>query len=203
MRSLQIKHARIVELGCFDAKTLDFLASADIEVQEYFGYDANWEGGLDIGRENWHECPTVHLNECTQPEEMLLLSSKANVGICMETFEHLPDELVKPYIKQLHHIVDGYLFVTVPVERGTMFLLRHLMKRVLRMEDYSFTRREFWSVVFSKMSDVQHDGHKGFDDRQLIRQLADDFDILTINGILPGLPVRTWNFNIGIVAKSR
>ena len=35
----------LLELGCFDGKLLDFIQPAP---RRYVGFDANWEGGLDL-----------------------------------------------------------------------------------------------------------------------------------------------------------
>jgi len=56
-------------LGCFDAKTLDFLPN---QINLYQGFDANWENGLDHAKEKYKNpksttssfvlnCPIFHL----------------------------------------------------------------------------------------------------------------------------------------------
>ena len=43
LRKFNLKYQNIVELGCFDARSLDYLTGYD----SYYGFDAGWEGGLN------------------------------------------------------------------------------------------------------------------------------------------------------------
>ena len=70
-----------------------------------------------------------------------------DVGICMETLEHIPPDLVEPYSKRLSQVIEGYLFITVPIERGLVFLLKHGAKKVLGMKDDRFDKGEFINSV--------------------------------------------------------
>ena len=44
------KFETVLELGCFDGKSIEFLPHAP---KYYEGWDANWEGGLDIARKKF------------------------------------------------------------------------------------------------------------------------------------------------------
>lgn len=46
--SLGLRSASVVELGCFDGRTIDHIP---IEITRYVGLDAGWESGLVDGRE--------------------------------------------------------------------------------------------------------------------------------------------------------
>src|SRR6267142_3986212 len=46
LERLGVKPTRVLELGCYDGRALDFIPSP----QRYVGMDANWEGGLDLAR---------------------------------------------------------------------------------------------------------------------------------------------------------
>jgi hypothetical protein len=48
LRTLESESVSLVELGCYDAKTIQFLDEAGIRVARYLGLDANWEKGLDL-----------------------------------------------------------------------------------------------------------------------------------------------------------
>lgn len=47
---LNCRPSSVLELGCFDAKTIHFLP---VLPERYVGLDANWEGGLDLAKTTW------------------------------------------------------------------------------------------------------------------------------------------------------
>lgn len=49
LNKLGLMTPRIIELGCFDAKTLNFIDKPSY----YLGLDADWENGLTEGRKQW------------------------------------------------------------------------------------------------------------------------------------------------------
>src|SRR6185312_8868270 len=57
---------RIVEIGCFDAKTLNFIP----EPAYYLGLDAGGEDGLSQGQTRFANRRNVELSLCCRPEEM-------------------------------------------------------------------------------------------------------------------------------------
>ncbi|HEX8092097.1 MAG TPA: class I SAM-dependent methyltransferase [Blastocatellia bacterium] len=200
VRRLNLGHVRAIELGCFDGKTIEFL---DPMPERYLGLDANWEGGVDAGRERWKDFPNVELRVCVKPEDIPPAEAPFDVGICMETLEHVPPELVDPYLFELSRAIDGYLFITVPIERGLVFFMKHSLKKTLRMKHESFHRREFFNCVFGRMSKVDRREHKGFDDRALVMQVKKYFDIISVTGVFPNFPILSLNLTIGIVARTR
>jgi hypothetical protein len=200
IRRRQPDGARIIELGCFDGKTIGLL---DQMPAAYLGLDANWEGGLDAGKLRLKDLPNVELRLCRKPGDIPTPAVPFNVGICMETLEHLPAELVEPYLLRLSQVVGGYLFITVPVERGMVFLFKHSAKRLLGLKDDPFSGREFFNSVLGRLERVERREHKGFDDRALIRAVRQYFNVVSIAGVFPGLPVHSLNLTIGIIARTR
>jgi hypothetical protein len=203
MAKLNIRRPRIIELGCYDAKTILYLND---EPEEYLGLDANWEGGLDIGRLQWKDRPNITLQHCAEPADIPMPLRRYTVGICMETIQHIPPHLLCPYLKKLSEVVEGYMFFTVPIERGVIFLLRRGLKKMMRMEDYNFDKiaiQEFLYCAVGRLNRVKRRDNKGFDDRAFIEQLAGACDILKVSGILPGLPWPSLNFQLGIIAKTK
>src|SRR5215212_12151959 len=114
MRRLGFNRASIIELGCYDGKTIEFL---DFAPETYLGLDANWEGGLESGKAKWKDFPNVELRLCRKPEEIPAPRKLYDAGVCMETLEHVPPHMVEPYLRRLSEAIDGYLFITIPVER--------------------------------------------------------------------------------------
>ncbi|WP_447985013.1 hypothetical protein [Nitrospira sp. Nam74] len=203
MSTLNIRRPRVIELGCYDAKTLSFLND---EPEEYLGLDANWEGGLDIGRLKWKDRPNISLQYCLEPPDIPIPPRPYTVGICMETVQHIPPHLLRPYLERLNEVVEGYLFFTIPVERGVIFFLRRGLKKIMRMEDYNFKNtpiREFLYCAMGRLNQVKRRDNKGFDDRTVVDELAGLCDIVKVSGILPGLPWPSLNFQVGIIAKTK
>jgi hypothetical protein len=203
IQKLNIQRAKIIELGCYDAKTIDFLVKVPLEIQEYLGFDRNWEGGLDIGLHKWKNYPNIHLHYCEKPEDISNIHEVCNIGICMETLEHINPEMVEPYLFKLSQVIKGYIFITVPVERGLPFLLKHGTKNIFSMKDDAFEKGEFFNSIIGRMDKVERCEHKGFDDRVLLKQVKKYFNIIDVKGIFPGMPLVSLNFTIGIIAKTK
>ena len=123
LESLGLAGASVVELGCFDAKTIDWLP---FDVTRYVGLDAGWESDAD------EQCPTglaaaqvrfrddsrFQLIRSTDPVDLAELPEKFDIGICMETLEHIPPGQVDAYLSAFAARLSGPLFVTVPNEMG-------------------------------------------------------------------------------------
>jgi hypothetical protein len=200
MSRLQLESSRIVELGCFDARHMDLLV---LPPAYYLGLDANWEGGLDAGKRRFQGSANVEMRLCCKPEDIPTPVEQFNVGVCMETLEHVPPELVGPYLQKLSQVVNGYVFITVPIERGLIFLLKHGSKRLLGMKDDPFSPQEFFHSVIGRLDRVERREHKGFDDRTLVEIVRRYFDVVSVTGVFPGLPVQVLNLTIGIIAKTK
>jgi hypothetical protein len=196
----RIDASRVLELGCFDAKLLDWLPG---KPRRYLGIDANWEKGLDLARARLKGDPDAALLEATSPAQLDLPAGAYTLGVCMETLEHVPPELVPGYLDALVHAVDGHLLVTVPNEMGVVFAAKWLAKRVLYGEAEAYTPAEFGNAVLGRMDRVRRNEHKGFDHRALLAQVAARADIVRVDAI-PGRRLPTGlAFGVGIVARTR
>jgi hypothetical protein len=200
LREFKLQPVRMIELGCHDGKTIEFLED---QPKEYLGLDANWEGGLDLGRVKWKDAPHLRFQHCIKPSDIPLPTVPYDVGICMETLEHIPPDLVLPYLKKLSELIEGFLFITVPIERGVAFFLKHGLKKVLRMRDDKFEDGEFMNCVMGRLDKVKRLEHKGFDDRLFVEQVRQYFEVISISGVFPRLPVLSMNLTLGIVAKTK
>ncbi len=198
----RLRHApeRVVELGCFDAKTLDYLPRRP---DFYHGYDADWEHGLTQARCRFAGDPGVELSECRTPAEMFTPQQAFDTAVCMETLEHVPPELVEPYLARLAAITNGYTLITVPNELGLVFLSKYLVKRCLLGQSYSYSWAELANATCGRLHRVERQDHKGFDYRQLLRDVERHFEILSVDALpLRGCP--PWlAVTVGIVGKSR
>lgn len=203
VRSLGLKTARVVELGCFDAKSVRALEQ-EVTISRYLGLDAGWGGGLELGRQMWKDRQYIELQLCKAPGDIGSRSGETfDLGIAMETLEHIPSDLLEPYLKKLASLISGYFLVTVPIERGPVFFCKHIVKKALRLRDVQMTWTDFVYSALGRLDRVRRDEHLGFDDRILLQQLSKYFDIVEVRGLAPSIRPAHWNFGVGIICKAR
>ena len=199
LEKLECPATRVIELGCFDGKVLDFLPS---KPDYYVGYDANWEGGVTLARRKWASCPNYHFRICTTPAEMDLGTDRFDIAIAMETLEHVPDEIVRPYLEKLAGVTDRYIFITAPNEKGIVFFLKHIVKLLFgEVEKHSVP--EFVNATLGRMDRIPRGHHKGFDYARLARSVGEYFDVIEITGQPVSMLPAALNFTVGIVARKK
>src|SRR2546430_2057973 len=188
---------RVLELGCFDGKSINFLPAMP---DAYLGLDANWEGGLDLAREKWKEQTAFRFLHCTTPDDVPS-NERFDVSICMETLEHVPPHMVEPYLAKLCELTETYIFITVPNEKGLVFALKYLVKRVAGGDFLECTLSEFINQTIGRMHRVKRHEHKGFDYEVVVGAVSKYFDIIELSPYpMRGLP-RAFGFGIGIIGK--
>jgi hypothetical protein len=180
---------RMLELGCFDGRLIEFCPSEPIH---YEGYDAGWEGGLDVAEQKY----------AGRRDRIFRRAKAFNVGAAMETLEHLPPDQMHDYLDLLRRAVDGHLFFTVPNEKGPVFLTKYAVKAFLG-SNQKYRWSEVANAALCRLSRVERDDHKGFDYDVLIKQIQQHFDILEVDGIPFSAAPRLLGFTVGIVARSR
>ena len=191
----------ILELGCFDGKLLDYLPERPAR---YVGFDANWEGGLDAATKRWGANSAYSFRLCDSPEQMhLSTNDRFDIAVAMETLEHIPPYMLDEYLQRLAEHTDRYIFITVPNEKGVVFIFKWLLKKLLgyRTEDYTWS--ELGYATLGRMEKVRRRDHKGFDYSGLISHVAKYFEIQSVVAI-PFAWLPTWaSFNVGIVGRRR
>jgi hypothetical protein len=201
LRRLQLKPSRIIEVGCHDARTLAFLP---VPPARYLGLDANWDGGIEIAKREWSGHPGYDFAECKTASEITVGKRESfDIGIAFEVFEHLSDDVLDGYLAKLRELVKGYMFISVPVERGLPFVVRHALKKSMGWQPELYTGKEFLFAAFGSLDKVQRDNHKGFDYKRLVSHVDGYFQVSKVAGITPGLPGAGFNFNVGITAAAR
>ena len=205
--SLGLRRASVLELGCFDARSVDYLP---LEIERYVGLDAGWESGvrdgmaygLDAARERHAADPRFHFLRSTSPEDIADLEGSFELGLCLETFEHIEPALVDRYLAVLAEKVSVCLLVTVPNEKGFSLLAKTLGAKLLGVDRSSrYSPREFFHALRGRMDRVPRDEHKGFDYAQLGRQIGRHFRQVAIAGVRPKILPSRWRPTIGIVAS--
>ena len=69
----QIKFSNVLELGCGDGKTLEFLPKRNYS---YYGLDANWNGGLDNAKEKYLDNKKVNFAEIKSSKDISINSKE-------------------------------------------------------------------------------------------------------------------------------
>jgi SAM-dependent methyltransferase len=199
-----VRKDTVFELGCFDGKSIAHLQKRPTE---YVGADAGWEGGLAQARQMW---PQYEFYEARSADDLLFLRGRSfDISICMETFEHISVDRMSGYIDLLAEITTGRLIVTVPVEFGPVFLVKHLMKRMLPylgagdVEFHSYTLKEIVYATLGLTSRIKRGEHKGFDYRWLREMLETRFHVVTYEGHPFARLPRWLNFGVGMVCVPR
>jgi hypothetical protein len=188
----------VCELGCFDAKTLDFL---HVRPRRYAGYDAGWGGGLDNAISRFAEDPSIDLTLCQSPE---VIVGNYDIAICLETFEHLPLAQLDDFVSRLAASAPR-LYASVPVEWGPVLLMKHAYKTATQNRPDHYSMSELAAATFGMTSAVERiEGeHKGFDYRDLVALMRRHYPSLQAFNIhLPGLPL--WMSGaVGLIASRR
>lgn len=192
----------VLELGCFDGKAIDFLPP---NITAYHAYDANWENGLDKARAKYGSRSNFRFFNCRQISDFIPPENAFDIAICMETMEHLPVVEVEEYIDKLARATREYCFVTVPNEKGIVFLLKFLFKKIVhRQLPAKYSLRDIYYSSIGRMSKVvRKKGHRGFDYSTLLLSLKKRFDVLEVEGIPFNFFPVSLNFTVGMVLKKR
>jgi cyclopropane fatty-acyl-phospholipid synthase-like methyltransferase len=200
-RELNLAHATVIELGCFDARSINYLPSRPTR---YYGFDANWEGGLDSAREIWRSHDRYVFKIATVPQH-LDADGRVDLALSLETLEHIPPALVDGYFKRISELITstGAFIATVPNEKGPIFLAKYVAKKFITDGRETYSLMEVVNATIGRMSHVARSDHKGFDWAQLRSQLSSHFDVIEVEGVqFPRLPL--WaNAQIGFLMRPR
>lgn len=194
----------MLELGCYDGKTIDFL---DNKPTVYSGYDANWEGGLDIAKIKWKDNTAYAFHACETPADFSNNQLLYDISICLETLEHIPAKDLEDYIKLLSIKTTKYCLISVPNEKGLVLFFKHIIKSITqsKKETESYSLSELLYGTIGKMSKVERIdcGHKGFDHSDLAKILQKYFIIHKIESIPYARIPKVFGFNIGFVLQKK
>ena len=193
---------RIIELGCFDGRALEQVDPARVE--RYVGIDANWGNGLDLARAKFKDWRNAAFIASADPSALGTFEDATfNIAISLETIEHIPVELVPTYLDELARITRGYVYISVPVEMGPVFLAKYLGKALLFGDNEAYGFREVVSATLWQPHRVRRREHKGFDYRHLLREIERRFDLLAVEGLpFTWLPTAL-SLTVAIVARSK
>lgn len=191
-------HDSVLELGCFDGRLLDY-----IKPHRYVGLDAGWEGGIEEAIIRYEGDRSRTFLKTTDPASLAGYPAHSfDLGVALETLEHMPDDILDAYLAQVQRTCLRFL-VTVPNEKGPVFLAKWMAKKVLLREGSSerYSYGELFNATLGRMHRVERREHKGFDYAMLSRQLSERFVIEKTVGLPWGPPYLA--FSVGFLMASR
>ena len=126
-----------------------------------------------------------------------------DIAITMETLEHVPPKMVDGYLNAIAQCTSKYVFITVPNEKGIVFLGKWLAKRLLIRDAQRYSYGELVNATLGRLKHVSRNEHKGFDYEQLIGEVSRHFEIVHVSGHPFGILPTCLCFGVGIIAKPR
>jgi SAM-dependent methyltransferase len=106
-----------------------------------------------------------------------------DIVCCFETLEHLYPHERDNFYKDAHRILidDGRIIISVPIIGGPPLLLKEINRMVLFQRESEYSLKELLLTSFlgkpAKKPDDPHPTHKGFDFRELERELYLHFKV--------------------------
>ena len=195
---------KILELGCFDGKSIEFLK---LPPKHYAGYDANWEGGLDLAEKKWKAFPNYDFNYCAGIADFNPEKGYFDISVCQETLEHLPLADVDTYLYRMAMATNTYTFISVPNERGLVFLGKRIGKMLTQdkndLEKFTVPELFYASIGKTKKVKRRETGHKGFDHLEMEKNIKKYFDIVETNALPFGAMPVSMNFTVAYVCKRK
>lgn len=197
---LGVKPVRVLELGCYDGRAIEFLPDMP---DYYLGLDADWENALTLAKERWGGRSNLVFRKCLRAEDMGVEEQTFDTALSLETLEHIPPELVEPYLERIAATTTGLFLVTVPNEKGIVFAAKHILKVLVIGSPERYSLKEFFWQILGCTDKVARREHKGFDYAKMVRLLSAYFDIERVEGI-PFAFLPAWlNFGVGIVCRPK
>lgn len=193
----------LFELGCFDCRSLSYIPKP----KHYVGADAGWEGGINDAQMTFVNKPWIELVVAQSVADLKPQEDRRfDYSVSLETLEHIPDRVLDGYLEFLARVTTKRLLVTVPVEVGPVFLVKHIAKRIFTNlqcgDTETYTLGEVYWATMGRVDRVRRFEHKGFDYRKLVERLSAYFDSVKVEGI----PFRLFpyvSFQVGIVAEPK
>jgi hypothetical protein len=190
----------VAELGCFDGRALEYISPPP---QLYFGFDADWEGGLTNAQSLYSSNEARIFTKCVSPDEFDVGSNHITCAIALETLEHIPLNLLEGYLEKIFAKMrpGAYFIVSVPNEKGLLFLFKYFFKNLMLEGSERYSAAEvFWATV-GCLDKVHRSEHKGFDWERLQGQLLNRFVLVECGGIQFPRLSPSLNPSIGIVLR--
>lgn len=211
LSSLPKESISVLELGCADARSLDYVPR---HVNRYYGLDAGWRSGvrdgqafgLEAAKRRFADRKAFTFRQSTHHSDLGVIQGKFDVEIVLETFEYLEVRQLESYIELLARKLEngGNLLSTMPNEKGLPLLVKALGARLSGVPRSEYTSAEFFNALLGRLDRVPRceRGRKGFDYEKVANIARKYFPFVHLEpvgggGLLP----RTLSPNIGLIAS--
>lgn len=199
-RDFDINTRNVLELGCFDGRAIEYLVK---KPGHYCGIDANWEGGIDLAKERYGDLANYQFLIVKSPSELNPVNEKYSLAISLETLEHIPPDILDEYLMYISNSLEGVFAVSVPNEKGILFLAKYLAKKMVFGGSETYTFGEVINATLGRLQYVSRLEHKGFDWEKLLEQLSDYFVVEKVEGIQFRWAPLFCNAQIGFILRSK
>lgn len=189
----------VVEIGCFDGRAIQYFPKEPVK---YIGFDAGWEGGIYKAIEKYRNNHRFDFCISSSPADFAIPEGmKATLVIALETLEHIPPEMLEEYLRKIYELMapNSYFIITVPNEKGIVFLSKFLIKTLVYRDAHDISLKEVCAATFGKTHLIKRDDHKGFNWEVLIDQLKKYYKIIEVQGVQEQKLPPKYNINIGII----
>jgi 2-polyprenyl-3-methyl-5-hydroxy-6-metoxy-1,4-benzoquinol methylase len=191
--------AAIVELGCFDCRTLRYIPRG---YKTYRGFDADWEGGLTLATARVTDS-RVSLHRCQALSDFKI--GPCNIVISLETMEHLAPNDLPGYLREIAQNLSahGVALLSIPNETGPIFLAKQIYKAFFLEGARDYTLAETLFQTLGMVSLIERREHKGFSWRRFVDELNLFLQVERVSGVQVRFLPSFLNPSIGIVATKR
>lgn len=208
--SLEKQNVSVLELGCADARSLDYVPA---HVDRYLGFDAGWRSGwqdgklcgLEAARERYGRRSNFRFVQSVSYTDIQRVPERFDLGIVMETFEYLDTHQLESYVATLAEKIDanGCVLATMPNEKGFPLLVKAIGSKLSGVRRSEYTLPQFLNALAGRLDRVPRAerGRKGFDYGQIAALAARHFRYVHLEAVgSPGLPTFL-SPNIGLIAS--
>jgi len=161
----------IIDIGCGDSSAYSTINALNLDFN-YIGIELR-EDFCNIANKKYSNNNNFQIIQGSI-ENHFEQFSEADVIIGLESFEHMPPQIVFRTIEAISKSPFMYLYVTVPNEVGPAVLIKNVGSAIMRYErhlEYEW-RETFYSSIYDLDKVKRHNlGHKGFDWRWLAQTL--------------------------------
>lgn len=207
--SLNKSELAILEIGCHDARSVDFVP---VPIKRYVGLDAGWLSGrkngkaygLEAARERFQHHSHFEFHRTDRHEDLERVQGPFDVAIALETFEYLAPSDLESYVSTLSRKLHdtGCMLSTMPNEKGLPLFLKTVGSRLSGVPRSDYSASQFWNAVIGRLDRVPRAirGRRGFDYTTMVELVRRYFPQMRLESVEPSKSPLWLSLNIGMLA---